>query len=239
MSALPGTYVLSASDRQTGKVSEAVTIEVGDKNIENVRLSLTSSYELNGRVHIDGAGTPDYSKVSLSLDQPVKITGDGSFHASLSSGKVHYMIHGLPENWYVKDVLVGGQRLASSEFEVRPGTTDVSITLSPRGGQVTVKLESGGSSALDSAFVLLLPESGPLPNVESSLHADPSESGPLVVHGVPPGSYRVFALDLANWTLIMRPGLLMEKYGKAAPVVSVAEGDRKTIVVSMTKVEPE
>jgi hypothetical protein len=239
MSVLPGTYVLSASDRQTGKFSEDVTIEVRDKNVDNVRLTLTSSYEITGRVHIDGAGTPDYSKVALSFDQPVKIAGDGSFHASLSPGKVHYMIHELPENWYVKDVLVGGQRLTSSEFEVHPGTTDVSISLSPRGGQVTVKLESVGSSVLDSAYVLLLPEKGPLPDVESSLHAEPSESGPLVVHGVPPGSYRVFALDMANWTLIMGPNILMDKYGKQAPLVSIVEGERKTIVVSMTKVEPE
>jgi hypothetical protein len=230
---------MSASDPQTGKVSEDVTIEVRDKNIENVRLALTSSYEITGRVHIDGQEPLDYSKVALSFDGLVKIADDGTFHTSVSPGNVEYTLEGLPENWYVKDVLVGGQRLASSEFEVHQGTTEVSIMLSPRGGQVTVKLKSVGSSVFDSAYVLLLPENGPMPDVESSLHAEPSESGPLVVHGVPPGSYRVFALDMSNWALMIRPDLLMDKYGKAAPVVSIAEGERKTIVVPMTKVEPE
>lgn len=240
LKALPGTYVLRASDQQTGKMSQEINIEVRDKDLTDIELKLNSGYEINGRVSVDGSGDLDVSALSLNfLGGPVKIGRDGTFHSNLFGNKAHYILQGLPEDWYVKDVLIGGRRVAGGLFEVQQGTTDASIVLSPHGARLEIKTESA-SNALESAmFVVLLPENGPVPDLESVLHAERDQSGPLVVRGVPPGSYRIFALDVTNWAMVMRPDVLMEKYRKSAPLVTLAEGERKSTVVPLTKILPE
>ena len=92
---------------------------------------------------------------------------------------------------------------------------------------------------LDAVLVLLLPENGPAPNPESMIHAEPDQSGKLVARGVPPGSYRVFALDATNLAFAFDPKTLMEKIRKTALLVTVAEGEHKSIVVPLTKIQPE
>jgi uncharacterized GH25 family protein len=236
---LPGMYVLSASDQKTGKVSKEITVEAQDKDVANVEVTLDSSYEISGRIIIDGPDTLDFSKIILNfLGAPVKIGSDGSFHANAFGGKALYILQDLPEGWYVKEATVGGQHLVGRQFDLKPGTTEVSFTLSPQGASVEAILPAG-VSMLDAVLVLLLPENGPAPNPESMIHAEPDQSGKLVARGVPPGSYRVFALDATNLAFAFDPKTLMEKIRKTALLVTVAEGEHKSIVVPLTKIQPE
>jgi Carboxypeptidase regulatory-like domain len=229
---LPGTYVLSASDQKTGKVSKEVTIQALDKDVANVEVTLDSSYEISGRIIIDGRAVLDFSKINLNfLGGPVKIGSDGSFHEYATGSKALYMLYGLPEDWYIKDVTAAGQHLTGRQFELKPGITEASFTLSPHGARVEVTRSSTGSVLESAVAVMLLPEDGPAPDPESMVHAEPDQSGKLVAHGVPPGSYRVFALDATNFVFLFNPKMLMEKYGKSAPLVTVGEGEHKSIVV--------
>jgi hypothetical protein len=237
--ALPGKYVLTASDRKTGKVSKPLTLDVREKNMTGLELELTTAYEINGRVALDGPQGIDFSKLLLNFGGPqVKIDGNGAFQANLLGGKGVYMLQGLPEDWYVKNVLVAGRRIAGRLFEIEPGGTDVIFTLSPRGAAVSISLE-GAATGLAVVVVTLLPESGVAPDVESILQAQADETGRFTMRAVPPGSYRVFTLDASNWALLMRPDLLLDKYRKVAPLISVLEGEHKTIVIPVLKIQPE
>jgi hypothetical protein len=236
---LPGTYILTASDQKTGKVSKETTVEALDKDVANVEVTLDSSYEISGRIIIDGSDNLDLSKIRLHfLGPPVKIASDGSFHTNALGAKALYMLQDLPEGWYVKEATVGGQHLVGRQFDLKPGTTEVSFTLSPQGASVEAILPAG-VSMFDAVLVLLLPENGPAPNPESMIHAEPDQSGKLVARGVPPGSYRVFALDATNLAFAFDPKTLMEKIRKTALLVTVAEGEHKSIVVPLTKIQPE
>ena len=88
-----------------------------------------------------------------------------------------------------------------------------------------------------TAVFALLPESGVV-DYDSLLAAErgADPTGKFVLHGVPPGDYRVFALDASNWALLFQPKMLLEKYRSLAPLVTVAEGEHKSIVVSPTKI---
>ena len=236
---LPGRYILSASDQNTGKLSREVTIEVHDKDVSNIEIVMDLTYEINGRIVIDGPGVMDFSKVNLNfLGAPAKLAPDGSFHANAFDRKVQYMLQGIPEGWYVKDVTAGGRHLNGTHFEVTPGNNEILVTLSPRGARVEITLPNTGG-VLDAADAVLLPENGPLPDVENAIHATPQQSGKLIAHSVPPGIYRVFALDATNWVLLFDLKTLMEKYAKSAPLIDVSEGEQKSIVVPLTKIQPE
>ena len=237
---LPGRYVLSASDQKTGKLSREATIEVGDKNVADVELTLSLSYEINGRISINGQEHLDFSKLILNfMGEPVKIGADGSFRSNAFRSRARYTLQGLPEDWYVERVLVAGREISGTTLSLEPGTTDLSITVSPRGATVYAKPDGAGTGFEAASVVVLLPENGPPPDIESVLHSMADPAGALVVHGVPPGSYRAIALDLADSLMIMRPDLLMEKYAKAGPLVTVFEGERKTITVPLTKIQVE
>jgi hypothetical protein len=236
--ALPGKYVLTASDGKSGRASKPLALEVRERDITGLELELTAGHEINGQFAVDGHEGIDFAKLLLNFGGPeVKIDGNGAFHANLLGGKGVYMLQGLPEDWYVKDVLVGGRRIAGRQFEVEPGSADLIFTLSPRGALISISLESAVNRLV--GVVALLPEAGPVPDVESILHAEPDASGKFTVRAVPPGSYRVFTLDASNWTLLMQPDVLLEKYRRLAPLISVAEGERKKLVIPVLRIQPE
>jgi hypothetical protein len=239
MAVLPGKYVLTASDVKTGKISKALTLEIGDRDLTGLQLELSSGYEINGRVILDGQERIDFTKLTLNFGGPtVKFNADGTFQTNLSGGKGSYMLQGLPEDWYVKTLVVGGRGITGRRFEVEQGMTDVVFTLSPRGGRISISLDEA-ADGVAVAYITLLPESGEVPDVESILAAEPDGSGSFAVRAVPPGSYRVFTLDASNFTLLMRPDILLEKYRNLAPLITVAEGQQKRIVIPVVKIQPE
>jgi hypothetical protein len=236
---LPGTYLLTASEGLNGKISEPLTVEVREKDITGLELELTSGYEISGRIVVDGPERIDFSKLILSIGGPrVKVGRDGTFGTSLSGSKGFYLLQGLPENWYVKAVQVAGKQIVGRQFETAPGSTEVILTISPRGASVSITLE-GAVSGPGAVYAVLLPESGGVPDIESLLHGEADRSGTFTIRAIPPDSYRVFTLDASNWALLMRPDVLLEKYRKLAPLISVVEGERKALVLPSVKIQPQ
>jgi hypothetical protein len=239
---LPGSYTVRASDR-SGKISPTLTIDAREKSVTGLELTLGQGYEISGRIIVDGPEHLDFSKVILHfMSEPAKIDAAGMFHANAGSSEAGYMVQGLPEDWYVKDFRIAGQSIPGKRFQLEPGQTEVVLTLSAKGARVEIAAEGASDSndIMQTAMFALLPESGVL-DAESMFAAgrgtDPS--GKFVLHGVPPGEYRVFSLDASNLALLFRPDMLLEKYRNLAPLVTVAEGERKKIVVLPTKIPVE
>jgi len=238
---LPGTYTVRASDR-AGKISPTLTIEARNKNITDLELTLGQGYQISGRIVVDGPEHLEFSKVILHFfADPVKIDTDGTFHTSAVNSEAGYMIQGLPEDWYVKECRVGGLNIAGKQFQLELGQTEVVLTLSAKGASVEIAAE-GDTDINDvnhAAAFALLPDSG-IVDVNSMLASDRGDpSKKFILHGVPPGDYRVFALDVSNWALLFDPGSLLAKYRNLAPLVTVAEGEHKKIAVPLTKIPVE
>lgn len=238
---LPGTYTVRASDR-SGRISPTLTIDVRDKNIGDLELTLGRGYEISGRIIVDGPEHLDFSTVTLHFfAEPVKIDTAGTFHASALNSEAGYMIQGLPEDWYVKECRVSGRIIAGKQFQLELGQTEVVLTLSAKGASVEIAAE-GDSDINDvnhAAAFALLPESG-IVDVNSMLASDRGDpSKKFILHAVPPGEYRVFALDVSNWALLFDPGTLLKMYRDLAPLMTVAQGEHKKIVVPLTKIPVE
>lgn len=235
----PGTYVLSASDMKTGKVSKPVTLEIGDQDITGLELDLDVGYELRGRIAVEGSQQIDYSSLLLNFGgQPVKLDSSGGFRADVFGATAFYTLQGLTGDWYVKDFRVSGKRITGRGFHVEPGTTDVLISLSPRGARLSIGFSIAPDGAT-AAMVVLLPEAGEIPDVESMISAQPDDSGRFILRGVPPGSYRVFTLDASNWVLAMRPDLLFEKHRNQAALITLQEGEEKSIAIPLQHINVE
>jgi hypothetical protein len=238
---LPGIYAVTASDK-SGRFSPALTIDARDKDVSDLELTLGQGYEISGRIVVDGPKHLDFSKVILHfMSDPAKIDNTGTFHANVGNSEVHYMIQGLPEDWYVKDVTVQGRSIVGRAFQLGPGQTEVVLTLSPTGGRVEIVPTGDGDirDVIHAAAVALLPESGSV-DVDSMFASERGDpSGKFIFHGVPPGDYRIFTLDASNWALLLQPDVLLRKYRKLAPLVTISEGEDKTIAGQPTKIPVE
>ncbi len=234
--ALPGAYVLTASDAKTGRTSKPLMLEAREKNISNLVLELGAAYEVRGRFVVEGNASLDFSQLLLNFGGPMaEIDGSGTFLCTLSEGKGAYMVQELPEGWYIKSVAEGGRQIAGTrQIQVDQGTTDLVFTLSPRGAHIEITLRDKGG--LEAQMVALLPDRGPIPDLESLPVAQRDEEGRFTLPSVPPGSYRVFTLDPSNWVLLLNPAELLEKYRTLAPLIEVSEGDRQTVAIAATKI---
>src|SRR5581483_9937099 len=139
LQALPGTYTLTAADTKTAKTSKPLTLNVGDKNIENLELDLSSEYVVKGRIVIDGSERMDFSKVVLNFGGGlVKLDENGTFEEHVGGNKGIYVLQDLPDGWFIKEVRLAGRPLAGRLFDLEPGTTELVMALSPKGGRVEI-----------------------------------------------------------------------------------------------------
>jgi hypothetical protein len=239
LSALPGKYVLAASDPTSGKTSRPLPIELADEDVTGLTIDLNVEYRISGRISLEGDERLDFSKLTLNFGgQPVKLDVNGAFQSDLFQPKGRYLLRELPAGWYVKSLDVAGKRISGHLFLIEPGISDVTLTLSPQAAKVSV-LAIKGDSGLTAAIVLLLPDAGADPDVESALVAEADGSGTFTIPGVPPGAYRVFALDTSGWVFAMRPDLLLEKYRQDAPLIEVKERERRELTTRTLKLKPE
>jgi hypothetical protein len=205
-----------------------------------VEVELGSGYEIRGRIAVDGPERIDFSRVVLNFGgEQVKLDSDGIFQTNVFGDRAIFTLHGLIDDWYVREFQVAGKRVAGRQFKIEPGTTDVAITLRARGARVSIGMAGTSPGDMAVVMVALLPETGATPDVESILQAQADDSGKFIVRAVPPGSYRVFSLDASSWPLLMRPDLLLEKYRSQAPLITVAEGEEKALVIQPLQFKPE
>ncbi len=236
---LPGTYNVRATDR-SGKVSNVVAVDA-HANVSNVALTLGHGYELTGRIVIDGTEHLDFSKLALHFfSEPVKIDSAGTFHANAPARDASYMLQGLPGDWYVKDVKAAGRTIAGRQFHLDAEITEIVFTLSSKGASVEFSDDtaSGVGDVMRAAMFALLPENG-IVDTDSMFAAQGSASGKFIVHGVPPGDYRVFALDPSSWALLFDPAGLLQKYRDLAPLVKISEGEHRKMTAPPTKIPVE
>jgi hypothetical protein len=238
LEALPGTHTVKALDSSGRNVE--ITIEARDKDISGLVLTLGAGYTISGRIVVDGPVPLDLSKVIFHfLSEPVKLDAGGSFRASVGDKKVTYMIQGLPQDWYVKSLRVAGREIAGRHFQLESADSDLLLTVSPRGARLEIATQGAGN-ALQPMMVAVLPERGAVDEVSQRVsEGPPDSSGNWIVRGLPPGEYRIFLLDVSNWHWLYRPELLRDKFRELTPLVTVAEGESKKIVVPPMKIPVE
>lgn len=209
---VPGRYVLSiqlpSSSLRVGAQQE-ITIAAGERRAMDVVTHHGSS--LSGtillppdaaKVQVSGlevlaiAVTPPGGSSPQTSFAPVTISQEFTFQELFGSRYIR--VRGLPEGWYVEAVRHGGIDTTDAPLELSGNRLDnVEILISDAGGQIsgTVKAPDGTSSG--SGAVIVFPN-------DSHRHTFPSrfvrrtavdDAGTFAVAGLPPGDYRVAAVN--------------------------------------------
>ena len=220
---LPGRYELSTN---INNMVGSYTLDVRDRDVENVPLALQSGSPLPTRITVDG-GTPEVQNavqglsVVIGSDPPYQgrspsqtSPADGKFvieNVSPRDRRVYVvpilnsiLVPDPPtrpnalKNVYVKSAKLGGIEILNTGF-IFGGEPDktLEIVLGVNAGTLTGRVEDDRNQPAPGVFVRLIPDARSVRLFRTDMHrtASTDAEGRFEITGLPPGGYKVFALE--------------------------------------------
>jgi hypothetical protein len=260
----PGSYTLTASSGGPGGRAgrfggpgpggipdielATMPLSVGNDDIASITLVTGKGATVSGViVAAQGAGakipTSGIQITTQSLQpqptfaRPARAADDGTFVLSNLFGPRVIRVTGLPQNWMLKSILVGGVDVSDTpiDFKSTQAYTDAQIILTDRITEVNGKAaDAGATTALDYTVVIFPddPEKwvGPSRYIRS---ARPDQQGTFRIRSLPPDPhYLAVAVDYLEEGEANDPDFLAAMKPKASSF-SLGEGETKAIDLKM------
>ena len=218
---LPGLYNLATF---ISNMDAATTVDVRNRDMENVSLSLTSGFPLPTRVTMEGAapGTPLPGGLTMligsspptqgtSPNQPVDPSGSFSIpNVGTDDTRVYVLpmlttpvapplnIPDSLQGVYVKSAKLGGVDVLNTGFRFA-GEPDkvLEIVLARNAGSLAGRVEDERKQPAAGVFVTLVPDLSTARLYRTDMYKTTSTDaeGRFEVKGLPPGDYKIFALE--------------------------------------------
>jgi hypothetical protein len=230
----PGSYILTVNSNGAKFSSAPLQIEVADKDVTGVAISMAGLSDISGRVvpADDGAGIPPtppnaglaqspqihFSELKGSLRSFAVVAADGSFHvAGVAPGLYHIRLGWGP---YVDRIRLGNADIDGSVLDLRNGSGGEALTLTARSATARVSgVVRNASRASADKTVALVSDDIPVLVLGSAIRPDGSYS----IRNVPPGKYKLFVHD-SRFLMGVQPA----NYADIAETVEVHSGDTLT-----------
>lgn len=224
--------------------SQEVDLKLDNADISNLDLVLRPAEEITGKIAM--AGEPDGSKAPEGMLVRLERAGgsvttaiaaqtgrDGSFRLTgIAPGRYRLDVDRLPDNSYLQAVQLDSANVVNGELNLSQGVRGarLKITVSRNGAEISGNiLDRSGARAIGPVSAVWLFESAKeVPAVREFEHSTRvAADGRYRLYGIPPGKYRLFALDLLGFTDFgaSRPEIL-KKGMQAAGEIEIKEGDR-------------
>ena len=251
-----GSYELypEARDADGRLYTSRTLVPVTDKNIENLTLPAVPIVDIRGRVFLNGEapagrllGTRNtlFVQTVRGLDrfltnmnnssnstivQPAidRETGDFTITA-MPPGSYKLMVTGMPEDAYIEDLRQGSTSVYDEGFAVtdRPGDP-IQVLLTSPGAKVDGIVRGANQEPVPSVLVVLTPEASKRQDTTRFRSIASDKDGKFVLRGIPPGTYRMFAVDNFpddSW----RNAAFMQKYESRGQTVTLGKGASTTV----------
>jgi protocatechuate 3,4-dioxygenase beta subunit len=250
----PGRYVLqarSAMGPMTGDAEVAyLDITVNGDDISGVRLVATRPSTVTGRVLVDPAAAAALrpSTLMLSLQSvepdmfmfglmPAKVADDLTFELKAAPGRARVTLNGQVAGWAIRAVRYGGVDVTDSGIEFKPSedVADLEVELTNRLTSLSGLVSNAKGEALKDYSVIVFPSDRDkwTPNSRFLRTARPDQDGRYKINGLPPGDYRVIALDYVDPNEWNEPEFL-ERIRPPSSAVSLGEGEAKSLDLRLT-----
>src|SRR5207237_9414274 len=124
---------------------------------------------------------------------------------------------------------------AGSAFHANEDVTDIEVELSNRVSSVSGLVTSSKGETLKDYSIVVFPADRDkwTPNSRYLKTARPDQDGRYKVNGLPPGEYRVIALDYVDQNEWNDPDFL-ERIRPKATAFSISEGEAKSVDLKIT-----
>jgi hypothetical protein len=228
----PGSYLMRAvaSAGNSSMYSSVVRIDVGSTDVENIGIPLSQGIAVRGRVQVEGSSGSLPFDTSLIIPRFNGPLGRGeSFSGRISAsgaltaedgfpGKFQVSLMGLPEGYYLKQVLQGSKDVLESDVQLggdNPPSVDLVLAKNTRtlGGTV---LDLDNRPATGVVVVLVPAQFQSRADRYRRVVTD--AQGQFRIAGTPPGKYTAFAFDEILGDAFYNPEFLRNYTGRGVDV---------------------
>jgi hypothetical protein len=220
--------------------SEDVDVKLDGADVPNINLGLSPPGEMTGTIEL--AGEPAGSmaerpmirlrRIGGGVERTAEANQDGGFRvAGMAPGHYRVSVDRLPENAYVRGVQLDGAEVGRElNLSQSASNSRLKITVGRNGAEISGSiLDQTGVRAIAPIAAVWLLDSGKEVPVDEELQrmTRVGQEGTYSLHGIPPGHYRLFALDLLRVTGFDadRQTILRKAVSMAADI-EIREGDR-------------
>jgi hypothetical protein len=252
---VPGSYVLFASDRnRTG----AVSLQVGDINVDNVVIAATPGFRVSGRIIAEGQsqrGSDPHltdQRVFFRRDPDIlgmpsagpsfspPLSADGSFvleGVPAGDFRVTFGLPGsrqaLPPDVYIKSIRMGTADVLEGGLHLSGQLRDVlEIVIGANGGRVGGTVVNGGRDPVPNTTVVAVPDASDRHRTDRYKSVSSDASGRFQIRGLAPGSYSLFAWEDVEEGAWQDPDFL-RPYESRGASVRVRDGSDETVQLTV------
>jgi hypothetical protein len=242
---LAGSYTVNATSFGLENVPQKLDIsqilnarqkiEVGEQDVNNLRLVLGRGLTVSGKVSVDGGTPPKFPDLYASFvgkDDDTSggngsVDKDGNFLVTgLEATTYQVGFISLPEGHYLKRVTYNGQAVPDHLIALEPGapTSKVELVVSPHAATITGTVEDSDHAPLGGVTVVLRndPDKGKIMDIPGSATTD--QNGKFFFRGLAPGPYTVVA---------KRRRKAGSPPGSSETSVKVSEDEQKAITMKL------
>ena len=206
---IPGSYTLTAVLRQDEKQYSARTrVEVADRNIENINLSLQAGIEVPGQIYLDGAAPAAFRmeqvRVALTATEDIPAgnlntqpKADGTFVLSNVPPLAYRVtVAGLPADAYAMAGRYGSADALNEPLQV-DGTQTLALQLQIgfAAGRIDGSVVDNRNQPVPGTTCVLIPVASRQNRPDLYKTAATDQFGRFAFTGIAPGDYKVFAWE--------------------------------------------
>jgi len=246
----PGEYVVQTMGPGGGDYASAEVTVNGD-DVNGIRLVSAPPLTVSGRLVVDPAAAqalrPSSVRIMITPMQmaipmvggtgPVVVNDDLSFEAKARPGKMRVTLAGPMPGWAIRSVRYRETDVVDTGMELHAGEniTDLEVELTNRLTDVSGVVTTAKGETVKDYSVVVFPVDREkwTPNSRYVQRARPDQDGRYKVTGLPPGEYRVIALDYVDSNDWNDPEFL-EKIRSSTTAFSVTEGEMKSVDLRIT-----
>jgi hypothetical protein len=242
------------------QINANVPVEVGNADIENLRMVATRSWTVSGQVVIEGRAatevSSDLAKIRLvmtwdpdTVGMPntgafrnpaasATVNSQGSFALNSGPGNYRIGITGVPPNTYVKSIRLGSTDVLSDGLRLNgPTESSLDVVIAADSGELLGTAVSG-NNPMPNVIVALVPDSLLLRRrFDLYRSAATDASGKFRLQVIPPGEYKLFAWEYAEWGAWHDKQFLdtFETLGQSIRVADGPNPDARVTVIRINK----
>jgi len=221
-----------------------IPIEVGNADVENLILTVSSGVSVPGRIRVEGAqsgtagvldrigvtlqGSGGLSFLSLLGGGAVRPAADGSFSIPrITAGDYKLAVNGLGPNLYVKEARLGQTDALQPLSITLPINGSLDITLGSNPGQITGNVTDAALKPVSGVQAVLIPDQS---RNRQDLYktAVTDQEGRFTIRGITPGDYRLFAWeDIEPFSYY--DAAVLRQYEQQGKLVHIQEGSADSV----------
>ncbi|HKD79676.1 MAG TPA: carboxypeptidase-like regulatory domain-containing protein [Candidatus Angelobacter sp.] len=236
----PGLYKVRASFTEDGQTYEGEqAVEVGNQGARDVEIPGLPNFAAVGHVTLISDGRTVMKRVLVDFVgeglmpriRANPVPPEFKFEAQLRPERRYRVnVLNLPEDYYLKAVLISGHEVPADNMVLSGVRGEMELVLSPTGGHIEGTLFDSQDQPVRGS-VLLMPDLADPGPAELFRRKGAGADGKFNFRGVPPGSYRLLAMDsLELDDQVGDPDFARKVAGKG-DLISVQESGKYTVSV--------